>query len=345
MVKTSVAAARTVMMAALRGAGVPESNAAIQADLLLEAELRGRASHGLLRLPRVIERINNGVANATTTGKATWRASSFLEVDGEGGLGPVVAHAALDAICARARETGIAVAAIHSNNHIGMLALYAERVALAGQCLIALSTSEALVHPWGGRKAMLGTNPIAIGVPAEPAPFVLDMATSVVAMGKIHDYANRGQELDTGWALDHNGDPTTDAQAAKQGALAPFGDAKGYALGLAFEVLVAGLTASALGNEVTGTLDSTQPANKGDLFIVLDGGNTSLPAVSGFLEAIRSCPPADPARPVLVPGDRARIERQRSMNDGLKIATDVWTRIHELAGLPITHTNEETSTS
>lgn len=345
MIKASVSAARTVMMAALHRAGVPGRNAAIQADLLLEAELRGRASHGLLRLPRVIERIRNGVADPVTMGKATWRASGFLEVDGEAGLGPVVAHAALDAVCARARETGIALAAIRNNNHIGMLALYAERVALEGQCLIALSTSEALVHPWGGRSAMLGTNPIAIGVPAEPAPFVLDMATSVVAMGKIHDYANRGKALEAGWALDDNGDPTTDAQAAKQGALAPFGDAKGYALGLAFEVLVAGLTASALGNNVTGTLDSTRPANKGDLFIVIDGSKASLPAVSDFLEAIRTCPPADPAQPVFVPGDRARIERQRSMEDGLSIATDVWSRIHELAGLPVAPINEETSTS
>lgn len=345
MIKTSLSAARAVAMAALQQAGVPERHAAIQADLLLEAELRGRASHGLLRLPRVIERIHNGVADPKTTGKATWRANSFLEVDGEGGLGPVVAHAALDAICARARETGVALAAIHSNNHIGMLALYAERVALEGQYLIALSTSEALVHPWGGRKAMLGTNPIAIGVPAQPAPFVLDMATSIVAMGKIHDYANRGKTLEPGWALDSNGDPTTDAQAAKHGALAPFGDAKGYALGLAFEVLVAGLSASALGTNVTGTLDSTQPANKGDLFIVIDGGNASVPAISGFLDAIRSCPPSDPSQAVLVPGDRARIERERSMTNGLNIPTDVWVRIHELAGLPVTHLSEETSTS
>ena len=104
--------------------------------------MRGRASHGLLRLPRIIERIHNGVADPNTRGKAVWRAPAFLDMDGERGLGPVIALAALDRIRGRARETGIAVAAVSNNNHIGMLALYAEQVAREGQILLALSTSE-----------------------------------------------------------------------------------------------------------------------------------------------------------------------------------------------------------
>jgi L-2-hydroxycarboxylate dehydrogenase (NAD+) len=107
-------------------------------------------------------------------------------VDGERGLGPVVAMAALDAIIPRAQEDGIAIAAIRNANHLGALAYYAEHVASLGLTCIALTVSEALVHPWGGRKAMIGTNPIAIGVPAAPHPMVLDMATGLVSMGKIH---------------------------------------------------------------------------------------------------------------------------------------------------------------
>ncbi|MCW0211028.1 MAG: Ldh family oxidoreductase, partial [Achromobacter sp.] len=168
-------------MRALEQAGTPAGHAATQTNLLLEAELRGRASHGLLRLPRIIERIHNGVADPKTRGKAVWRSPAFLDLDGERGLGPVIALAALDQIRERARETGIAIAAVSNNNHIGMLALYAEQVAREGQILLALSTSEALVHPWGGRRALIGTNPIAIGVPTEDEPFVLDMATSQVA--------------------------------------------------------------------------------------------------------------------------------------------------------------------
>jgi L-2-hydroxycarboxylate dehydrogenase (NAD+) len=321
-----------VCMRALEQAGTPAGHAATQTNLLLEAELRGRASHGLLRLPRIIERIHNGVADPKTRGKAVWRSPAFLDLDGERGLGPVIALAALDQIRERARETGIAIAAVSNNNHIGMLALYAEQVAREGQILLALSTSEALVHPWGGRRALIGTNPIAIGVPTEDEPFVLDMATSQVAMGKIHDYANHGRELEPGWALDGAGNPTTDAAAAKSGALAPFGEAKGYALGLAFELLVASLTASALGTAVKGTLDSSAACNKGDVFIVVEAGSGAVAArISAYLDEIRACPGLLPGRSVAVPGDRARAERRQRLETGIELADDVWHRILDLA--------------
>lgn len=319
---------------ALLRAGVPPEGARLQMELLLEAELRGRASHGLLRLPRVIERIRNEVTNPVTQGRHEWQGEALLHVDGEQGLGPVVACAALQRITSRARSTGVAMAAIRHNNHIGMLALYAEKVAAKGQVLIALTTSEALVHPWGGRRAMVGTNPIAIGVPASPRPFVLDMATSLVSMGQVHDYANRGQALEPGWALDANGNPTVDAPAASKGAIAPFGGAKGYALGLSFEVLVAALTASAIGRDVAGTLDSTQLCNKGDVFIVLEpAANVSL-LITGYLDALRASPPASADCPVAVPGDRAHITRDQSLANGMQVPSDVWKTICALAESP-----------
>src|SRR3954471_659896 len=225
--------------------GVPPNQPRRRGGFLIEAEMRAIPSHGLLRLRRVIERIHAGLTVPGTIGAQKWTARSFLSVDGERGLGPVVAMASLDTIIPRAREDGIAIAAIRNTNHLGALAYYAEDVANKGLTCIALTISEALVHPFGGRKAMIGTNPIAIGVPSSPSPMVLDMATGLVSMGKIHDHANRGAPIPLGWALDENGDPTTDASAAKKGAIAPFGGPKGYALGIAFEVLVASLAASA----------------------------------------------------------------------------------------------------
>ena len=319
---------------ALLLAGVPQEGARLQMELLLEAQLRGRASHGLLRLPRVIERIRKGVADPVTQGRREWQSDALLHVDGGQGLGPVVAWAALHQIMERAKRTGVAVAAIRNNNHIGMLALYAEKVAENGQVLIALTTSEALVHPWGGRMAMIGTNPIAIGVPAKPRPYVFDMATSLVSMGQVLVYANRGQALEPGWALDATGEPTTDASAARKGAIAPFGGAKGYALGLSFEVLVAALTSSAIGRDVVGTLDSTQPCNKGDVFIVLEPAANVTAAITDYLEALRDSPPATAARPVAVPGDRAHATRERSVANGMEVAADVWDDICALATSP-----------
>lgn len=326
-------ALRVGCVAALERAGVPGAHAQIQADLLIEAELRGRASHGVQRLPRVIARIHNRVANPATKGIARWRGDALLDVDGEHGLGPVVACHALDQVSARARTTGVAAALVRDCNHIGMLAFYAERIAHQGQILIALTTSEALVHPWGGRSAMLGTNPIAIGVPAQPHPFVLDMATSVVSMGQVHDHANRGVPLEPGWALDGQGDPTTDAAAARSGAIAPFGQAKGYALGLAFEVLVASLTSTALGRDVVGTLDEVHLCNKGDVFIVIEPASNAVTSrISAYLDAIRACDAADPARPVSVPGDRTRSARERSLRDGVRVPSHIWQTIQSLAG-------------
>ena len=324
--------ARKLAERVLIGHGVPAAHAHIQADLFIEAEMRGLPSHGLLRLRRVIERIEAGLSVSDTIGAQKWAGRNYLCVDGERGLGPVVALAALDAIIPRAREDGVALAAIRNTNHLGALAYYAEYVAARGLTVIALTISEALVHPHGGRRAMIGTNPIAIGVPAEPEPFILDMATGLVSMGKIHDHANRGEPIPLGWALDSDGNPTTDSDAAKHGAIAPFGGAKGYALGLAFEVLVTSLAASAIGTEVKGTLDSVAVSNKGDLFIVIAPrhADAAKALVGEYLHNLRATAPADPEHPVLVPGDRARTVRGRALSHGLKLDDGLWSDLQAL---------------
>lgn len=315
---------REIASRALARAGVPPQHAEIQLEVLLEAELRGVPSHGLLRLDRVVQRISNGVANPHTAGRHQWRSSGFLSVDGERGLGPVVAIAALEALQQRAREVGVAMAGITNSNHLGMLGWYAERVAARGQSIIALSTSEALVHPWGARKALIGTNPISIGVPTEGEPFVMDTATSVVSMGEIHDHAHRGATIPSHWALDAAGNPTTDPHEAKKGALAPFGGAKGYALGLAIELLVSSLAGAAIGTDVRGTLDATEVCNKGDVFIVIDGPRANL---AGYLDLIRHSEPARGFDGVLVPGDRALECRKQRLASGVPVADEVWQRL------------------
>lgn len=324
---------RTLAEGILIDCGAPPDHARIQADLFIDAEMRGIPSHGLLRLRRVIERIHAGLAVPGATGAQTWTSRNFLSVDGERGLGPVVVQTALKTICSRAREDGIAIAAIRNCNHLGALAWYAEQVALQGLTIIGLTISEALVHPYGGRKAMLGTNPIAIGVPAAPYPMVLDMATGLVSMGKIHDHANRGVPIPQGWALDKNGDPTTDAVAAKEGAIAPFGGPKGYALGIAFEVLVASLALSSIGTHVMGTLDSVEVSNKGDLFIVIAPRHAAeaQAIVTAYLNDIRHTAPADPAHPVLTPGDRAHATREASRNKGVQLDDGLWDDLQKLA--------------
>jgi L-2-hydroxycarboxylate dehydrogenase (NAD+) len=178
---------------------------------------------------------------------------------------------------------------------------------------------------------MIGTNPIAIGLPTGEGPFMMDTATSVVSMGEVHDHANRGAPIPLGWALDGEGNPTTDAAAARDGAIAPFGSAKGYALGLAFELLVTSLSAAAIGRDVKGTLDSTEPASKGDLFIVLD---QKLTPVAGFIDLLRAETPAEGFDQVRIPGERGRELRQRALMEGLQVADVTWSRLCEIAGGP-----------
>lgn len=324
----SIADIAVVADRVLARAGVPESHARLQRDLLLDSEMRGLASHGLLRLPRLVERIANGVCDPVTTGTHVWTAPGVLKVDGGQGLGPVVAQAALDALSARATTQGVAIAAIANAQHIGALGFYADRVAEAGKCLIAMTTSEALVHPWGGRRAMIGTNPIAIGMPTGEGIFMMDTATSVVSMGEIHDHANRGVPLAPGLALDAEGNPTTDAARARSGAIAPVGGAKGYALGLGIELLLTALAGSAIGRDVTGTLDSTRPATKADLFILID---QPLAPVAGFLDLLRAEAAAPGFSEVRIPGERGRSLRDAARTNGLDIADAVWSRLLELS--------------
>jgi LDH2 family malate/lactate/ureidoglycolate dehydrogenase len=325
---------RALILEILRGLGVPQERADIQAHWLLEADLRGHPSHGLHRLSVIAERITERLAEPTASPVLEWMTAACLVVDGQRGLGPCVGSEVVDALIERAPATGVAVAAVHNANHLGLLAPYVERVVEHGLMGIALTTSEALVHPWGGRVGQLGTNPIAVGVPAAPEPFVFDMATGVVSMGKVIDHRNRGTALEPGWAIDAAGDPTVDAAAAVGGAIAPFGGPKGYGLGLAVELLVAALTSSALGRAVGGTLDATTVCNKGDLFLCLDprtfGADGFIGRVTAYLDELRATPAQEGFDHVLVPGDRARAQRARRLEEGIVVADGVWDGLQAL---------------
>jgi LDH2 family malate/lactate/ureidoglycolate dehydrogenase len=329
----TAAAERELIVSVLSAYGAPPAAAALQARWLVEADLRDVGSHGLQRLPMLVRRIERGLIAPAADPDVSWRTSSVLVVDGRRGFGPVAGLRAVQECVERARSAGLALAAVGNANHLGILAPYVEAAADHGMIGIAATTSEALVHPFGGRVAMIGTNPLAIAVPARPGPLVLDMATGEVSMGRILRHARAGQPIPPGWALDAAGEPTTDPAAAA--AISPFGGAKGSGLGLALEVLVATLTASALGRDVHGTLDADDACNKGDVFLVADpsalpGGSQAGP-VSEYLDAVRATPVQEGAAAVRVPGDRARAERARRQRAGVEVPDRVWHEALELA--------------
>lgn len=335
-VRVPVAEAMRLGVAALTAVGVPLEDAEVQARWLLEADCRGYGSHGIQRLPLLVQRIERGLAAPVARPVLDWRGAALLAVDGQRGLGPVVALHALEEAIARVRDSGIVLVAVSNANHLGMLAPYVEWLCDRSLIGIACTTSEALVHPHGGRRAMVGTNPVAIGVPSTPRPLVVDVATGVVSMGKILRHRELGAPLEPGWAVDAAGQPTLDPQAALDGAISPFGGAKGFALGLAFEVLVGALTDSAVGRQVTGTLDANSVCNKGDLFFCIDPSTTgtaqfAADRVSSYLAALREEPGQDAERVVRLPGDRSLAMTEESIRLGVEVPTSVWHATLDLA--------------
>jgi L-2-hydroxycarboxylate dehydrogenase (NAD+) len=325
---------KALIVSVIRALGARTAEASLQADLLVEADLRGHASHGLQRLPVIVGRIRAGLSRLGSSPRSQWLGPAMVAIDGARGLGPVVGTYAIEAVSARAERDGMAIALVRNNNHLGMLGFYVEMLANRGQIGIAMTTGEALVHPWRGRLAMLGANPIAIAVPARPHPFLLDMATSVVSMGQILEYGIRGQSLPDGWAVDSEGNPTRDPDAASHGALAPFGGFKGYGLGLAIELLVAVLTTAGLGREVRGTLDTTHAANKGDVFVCVDpnrmGIADAVTRVSAYLDEVRRSPADDGSPGIAIPGDRSRSLREERQANGIPIPDSLWSTCERL---------------
>lgn len=309
--------------------GASERERAIQADLLVEADLRGHHSHGLQRVPVLAARIRKGLIRVNIEPDCVWTADSVLSVDGKDGLGPFVAESALQLAQPIAKQRGIVAVAIRNSSHIGMIGYYCEMRAREGLICIAMTESEALVHPHGGRQALVGTNPIAIGVPGDGAPFVFDMATSTSAIGKIYASRHRGEQIPLGWAIDAVGNPTTNADAALKGSLTPAAGAKGYGLGISIGILAGLLPGAEIGRMVLGTLDTESRCSKGDFFLLLSpgafaGGPMLASSVAAYLDELRHSPPQNGVEQVMVPGDRARQMREERLRSGIPLPREVW---------------------
>lgn len=334
VVRVSAERESALIRRVLESGGAGSAAAAVQADWLVEADLRGHGSHGLQRLPVLFERMRRGLIDPHAVPRLMWHGSSLGVMEGGRGFGPVVALEAVDAASERAVTAGAAVIAVRDCNHLGLLAAYVERIAARGLIGVILTTSEALVHPWGGSCAMVGTNPIAIGIPTAAEPLILDMATGAVSRGKIIAFARDGLTLPAGWAVDATGAPTTDGRAALEGAISPFGGAKGYGLGLALELLVGVLTDTAFGRDVTGTLDVDTVCNKGDVVICIDpgavGANDVFVRAAQYLEAVRATPPGPNGGLVRIPGDGARARRACALREHIEVPARLWEEIESL---------------
>ncbi|HEX5000697.1 MAG TPA: Ldh family oxidoreductase [Terriglobia bacterium] len=324
-----------LIVAVLCGLGAREEDAHIQADVWTEADLRGIPSHGVQRLPVMATRIRKGLLKAEAKPEKTWSTGAVLNIDGKDGFGTAACELGLRELLPAVRQNGVGVLTVRNAAHIGMVGYYAERRAREGFCCLAFTTTEVLVHPYGGAEALVGTNPVAIGIPANPRPFVLDMATAVGAMGKIIAMKHRGERIPEGWAVDKDGRPTTDPEEAMHGSLSPAGGPKGYGLGIAIAMLSGLVPGAEIGRKVLGTLDTEHRCTIGDLFIVLDpkafpGADTLLDGVKEYLDELRASRPAVGVNQVRVPGDREVRIREERLKNGIPHPEEVWHAAEQL---------------
>lgn len=241
---------------ALRSVGMPEHEARITADALVMAERDELSSHGLSRLPFYLEQAKSGKVNARASAKVDVR-GAVVRVDAGFGLAFAAVAAGLEQAIPVARQHGIAALGVGHSHHFGVAGYPVEHAAREGLLALAFSNSPSAMAPWGGHTPLFGTNPIAFASPRiDDDPMVIDLSLSKVARGKVMLAKKGGQPIPEGWAIDADGRPTTDADAALAGSMIPAGDAKGAALAMMIELLTAGLTGSHFGFEASSFFDA-----------------------------------------------------------------------------------------
>ena len=310
--------------------GISRQDADVTADMLVTAQARGKQSHGLIRLPRYVRGIEHGNVDPDGSIEVVRDAGAAAAIDGGARLGPAVAVEALGEATARADQDGVGLVGVHNSTHLGALGYYTDRVRRDGYICLAMTNTEPAMPPYGGVEPVLGTNPLALGLPTDP-PFNLDMSTAAIARGSLEEAAERGEQIPEGVALDEDGEPTTDPKAALEGTILPFGGPKGSGLAIAIEVLAGGLVGAAIGEDVTGTYHTEDPCTKGDLFLVMDptavGGEGTTARIEMFLEQLTQRQSAADSEIRLPGASSLRNERIETIH----VDEELWTEILALA--------------
>jgi len=337
--------------ALLSGWGFPPEMVAAAADALVDADLMGIDSHGTALLPIYRQFLDDGRFNKAAAPRVERETPASALLDGDGALGQWPATLATDLAVAKARQTGLAAVAVHGSNHFGAAGFYARRAAEQGfVALVASNVFSPAIVPTGGRIARFGTNPLAFAAPAgRHRPFLFDMATSTVALGRVKKAAWRGERVPFGWVLGPDGQPTDDPDLGWSTRLAtPLGGTpelsshKGTGLAAMVEILGGVLARATLAPLRQAPSEGRRPGGIGHFFLLLDPGlfgppETFRDLLDEMIDALRATPPIDPAQPVLVAGDpeyAARDERERAGVPLPNALVDALRGLAEEAGVP-----------
>ncbi|XP_042219100.1 uncharacterized oxidoreductase YjmC-like [Homarus americanus] len=327
--------------------GTPKPNATALADVLVAADNRGHFSHGLNRLEMYANDVKQKVCAGDALPTITKESVSTALVHGNNGLGPVVGNFCMDLAVKKAKETGIGWVCTRGSNHYGIAGWYAMRATKEGFLGMSFTNTSPLVAPTRAKKPALGTNPLALSAPAKNGDnFVLDMATCVVAVGKIEIERRKENPIPEGWALDKDGQPTTNAAEGMQGALLPLGGSelhsgyKGYGLGMLVEIFCGILSGGQYGPNVRRWMQTDQEADLGQCFVAIDPSFFAPgfeDRMSDLMDHCRGMESADPNKPVLAAGDPERSHMEKVKTEGgityhINQITDLW-RLAKVLGV------------
>jgi len=310
-------------------AGLEENQASIVAKHLVLANMRGVDSHGVSRLDIYTKRLEIGITSRKTELKAVRETDSSMLIDGESGLGIVLCTEGIRIAVEKAKKTGLAVVGIRNSSHCGMLGAYTMYAAQNDCIAIAAANASSSVAPWGGKEAYFGTNPFSYGVPAgKEKNIVFDMATSVVAKGKIRMALVNNQKIPVGWAITKDGKPTTDPREAMDGLLLPVGGPKGYGLNFFVEVLSGLLSGAAFGPYIRNLykdLDKSQDMGqflfvmRADLFVPLEEFKKRMDQMIG---EIRQISLAEGFDRIYLPGEIEQEKAEERERNGIPLTPE-----------------------
>jgi LDH2 family malate/lactate/ureidoglycolate dehydrogenase len=338
MVQISAQSLSSVSMQLLEKIGVPTDQAAIITQAVLEADLRGIDSHGVLRLPAYIQRVRAGTMTAKTEMKVIRERGATVLVDAQHGFGQIAGVYAMNLAIERASKFGVATVAIRNAGHFGIAAFYAMRALPHHMVGMVIANSAACMAPWGGTLPLLGTNPICVAIPTgDEIDIVLDMASSVVARGKIRLAEKKGSSIPLGWALDPDGQPTQDPSLAMKGTLLPIGGPKGYGLALIVDILSGAMTGSDYGSHIPSTQDMDKKVSAGFLFQVIDISAFSeydqfIKDIQILISEIKSSPKSKGVERIYLPGEIEWLNKQKRLVEGISIPSSLQKEINTLAG-------------
>ncbi len=339
--------------AILRAAGMDAEGADITARVLVAADMRGVESHGVARLPQYVKLIEAGAVDPTAKPVVERDRPTTALLDARNGMGQPASDAAMRLAIRKAQEHDIGVVTVRRSNHYGIAGYYAMLALEHNLIGISMTNSSPLVAPAGGRRAQVGTNPIAAAIPTgDGRPFVLDMATSTVPVGRLEVYGRKGLPLKPGWAVDSEGVETLDAATGRAGALLPLGGVaetggyKGYGLGVLVDLLTGGLAGALYGTLIGGLWDAGAPSDLGHFFLALDPAafgplETFQARARDLLDRLRRGEKARGAAEIIVAGEKEARAEEDALRRGVVLYHVVATALEDvgqrygLGGLPV----------